>query len=865
MEAKGKVRKKGKRSISVLTIFLWLALIVVMSVITITGMNKENALEGSRTITVKIDFSTLLNDLGITDPEEIKSNLEGISEILYSFKTDNVTSESDILQATTRYIGLEEETIGIYEIDIPEEGKYIGIDIPTYEILGYEFINDSTKIPEFLYYYQDETVYGLKLYDDINEYHLTVQRIEPVVMNLDISETNDFNIDSVALFVNNCLLSFPTLIEEDNNLVTLNIYPNLGIDFDIVFSDYKVLENGQDLDIKELFGNYYYYKNIKKDELQTEYQLKLTQIEKFIEIRLNVIGEIKEEYDIFLKETSIEGVLDAAKIIIPFDRKEKNTYIYKYLLSNEDLGKYFEIFSNINLNGVNICIVNKNNKIYIQDSSDNFGSWDYIFNLRERNLLSLQLEFLEENVNKTYVTNQIKWVDENKGIAKINLGHNSYYFEEQSYIQVGKSFVYYNKLADEFELSTEYELDSEWEFVESLGNTEEEILNNIDSYLENGKKYLYVRNDNTIYWFERKIASSNSVSIPINVVYRDYERLQKDEILEVNSKSVGLPGSKKYHNISYYDLDPYIFNIVSIYHIKSPVVKFTHTQEGIIKVDKNVEGEVGNHTYYVGLFTNDTSKKANQIYPIDTIDGQGSITIEIGEFTSSDTYYIYETDINGNKISNVHYNKNKVELKDYVRDAKIMTDNRILSSVKSDEFDESKVKEYENIASQYLNRYLFISDLEKTIGTGEKDYIDNVLNVNDIYQEHILISSAKIECKVTYEAKEGGTIEGEKEEMVESGKTPKNIPIPKAEEGYEFVRWEVEKDGEKIEVDPSEYKVTEDIVIYAIFSKIPVQVPVDTSDRNIEAYIVIFLVAVIGVAVGIFVVKNNKKNAKKIK
>ncbi|MDO4283487.1 MAG: hypothetical protein Q4D02_07605, partial [Clostridia bacterium] len=41
--------------------------------------------------------------------------------------------------------------------------------------------------------------------------------------------------------------------------------------------------------------------------------------------------------------------------------------------------------------------------------------------------------------------------------------------------------------------------------------------------------------------------------------------------------------------------------------------------------------------------------------------------------------------------------------------------------------------------------------------------------------------------------------------------------------------------------------------------------PTDTSDFNVWIYIVIFLVAIVGVVVGIFVVKNSKKDKNAIK
>ncbi|MDO4283583.1 MAG: hypothetical protein Q4D02_08120 [Clostridia bacterium] len=848
MESKEKIQKKGKRNISILTIFLWIALIVVMIVITAAGIKKGNALENSRTITLKIDFSMLLNDQGITDPEEIKSNLEGTSEIVYSFKTNNVTSESDILQTTTRYIGLEEETIGIYEIDVPEEAKYVGLMIPTFQIPEYQIVNDS-KIPELIYFESHGAIYSQELYEGNSEYSLTVQRIEAVTMKLDVSEIKDFDMSSIGVISNDCFLSSPTLVEKSEEMVVLNIYPISGRNFEILFGNYKALENNQELGLKELFENYYYYKDIKKNEIQSEYQFKLIEMEKVIEIRLNVVGEMTEEYDSLLKGLVLNGVYVDSDVEIPFDRKVGNTYIYQFIRNNpDDKNTWFEVWTELYVDEITVGFFSDE-----QGGESTNGFSERITLGENYSIIKKQIEFLKDHTDKTYVTNQVKWVDKEKGIAQIDLGHNAYYLIEAS-INIGNEFLYYNKLSDEFELSPEYELDSEWEIVDSFGSTEDEILSKINEYFVKGKKYLYVKDDNLIYWFEGKVTSSNSISRPINVRYKDYEKLQDKTVLQVNHKSVGLFGRNYYKNVDYYHDMVESFYINDVYHIKTPTLIFNHTKEGIIKIDKEVKNEIGTHTYYVGVFTDNISTKTDRIYNINTVDGKGSTTIEVGQFANHNTYYIYETDVEGNKISDVNYSKNKIEFNDYIRDTKITTDNTVISSMKSDTYAEEEGQDSDRFG------WIFISDIEKSVGTGEVDYVDNVLSVNDIYQDNILITSEMIQYKVIYEPEEGGNIEGDKEEIVSPGETPKRVPIPKPDERYEFVRWEIEKNGERVEVNPSEYEIIEDTIFYAIFEKVAVDI--DTSDMNFGVYVGISLVAIVGIISIIFFVWKNKRKEK---
>ncbi|MDO4282762.1 MAG: InlB B-repeat-containing protein, partial [Clostridia bacterium] len=453
----------------------------------------------------------------------------------------------------------------------------------------------------------------------------------------------------------------------------------------------------------------------------------------------------------------------------------------------------------------------------------------------------------------TRATKSAKWINEENGMAQIELGYTSTADlpgEESSiYFDYG-FFIYQDVLSNEFELSSEYENNSKWSILERVSAEEYngvllDVLNefySVDEDKATGKEYVYVKDTRTIYWFEDKVKMKEG-STNINVIYTGYENLVDEEVLESNQEAM----------LFYYG------DNIEKYNIATPNLKFSHIAEAFIKINKEVKGEKGNNTYYVGLFEDEASNNTDQIYKIDTVDGIGNITIELDD--KEKVYYIYEVDENGNKLTDesINYNKNKVEFSSYVRDAKITTDSSVVSSVVSDYYDEeddSKWKQDEE------GNWYFETDVNGTIGAGKANYVDNVLSVKDIYQEDIMISSEEIKYKVTYVPEEGGSIEGETEESVNPGETPESVPTPKADEGYEFVRWEVEENGERVKVDPKEYIIEKDTVFYAIFEKIPVENPVDTSDIHVGVYIIISLVAIVGIVSIVYFSLKTKQQSK---
>ncbi len=456
--------------------------------------------------------------------------------------------------------------------------------------------------------------------------------------------------------------------------------------------------------------------------------------------------------------------------------------------------------------------------------------------------------------NPTHIYNHIQWIDANTGKARIELGYTSnatVWYMPQSILAGDGMIISASKLLDDFELSAEYQNDSKWAMVETISDEEYfgipiEILEILDSW--EGIEYVYVTSTNTIYWCSYGVQIKEESTF-VNVVYRDLNNITNGTNIQSNQPTY----------LNYMGYDDTTLNIEK-YYLNSPELRFIHQEELVLKIQKYVQGEKGNHTHYVGIFEDELSHQTEQIYEILTVDGEGSIEIELKD--KDQVYYIYEVDQNGNKIldDGIEYNKNKVEFSEYIRNSKIETDSQVVSAVVSEGYDEEKAElRVEQIEDESVEYHYFETSAENTIGAGEEQYINNVLNVKDIYQEEVVISTKEIRHKVTYETDEGGKLEGETEEYVKDGETSKNIPTPVPEEGYEFDKWVIIEDGEEIEVDPSTYVPTKDVTFIAKFKPIEKIVDVDTSDIQVWVYTGIAVIAVIGIVIVVFVITKNKQ------
>ncbi|MDO4282529.1 MAG: hypothetical protein Q4D02_02740 [Clostridia bacterium] len=466
------------------------------------------------------------------------------------------------------------------------------------------------------------------------------------------------------------------------------------------------------------------------------------------------------------------------------------------------------------------------------------GNWPDVrienFDIAGKNEITIYVTKKFVKNDEQAVVKSAKWIHKEQGIAQIKLQYLPV-LSETMYKNVGmaqsfqKVILYVDKLSDDFELSSEYMTNDEWTIVESLDDDE---MARVSYEIYQGKKYIYIKPTNTIYWYidKNEFATSDMIeTFEFNILYKKMnDETPREEMLDTNSTATCMIDSS---------------NVRGNITISSPTLEYIRKREAIIKIHKEVNSANDNSIHYIGLFTDELSNQTDYIAKIELWNGKGDTTIEIEHYNLNDQYYVYEVDENGNKIDheNLIYSRNQVNFE------------------KDNSLSIREITSNENIISGYLSEDINGEDLGK--GLGKESYVDNVLSIRDVYEDCITISSKEIELKVTYIAEEGGTIVGEDNEIVKPDEYPKNVPTPKADEGYRFIRWEVEKDGERIEVIPSEYKIVEDTIFYAIFEKIPVEKTVDTSDIHVGVYVGIFLISFIIICmVVIIMIQNNGKN-----
>ena len=133
--------KTKKRSTSIITIFLWLLLIAIMSTILIGSIFQENKLEYDRTITIKVDFTELIESGSIPD-EYIDSWIASFRSSIYATNDHIYTGEYGF-----RDIG-REGNIVTYEIDFNNsEVNYIEMGL---ENMPYDILEDETVLEAYI-------------------------------------------------------------------------------------------------------------------------------------------------------------------------------------------------------------------------------------------------------------------------------------------------------------------------------------------------------------------------------------------------------------------------------------------------------------------------------------------------------------------------------------------------------------------------------------------------------------------------------------------------------------------------------------------------------------------------------------------
>ncbi|MDO4282543.1 MAG: MucBP domain-containing protein [Clostridia bacterium] len=817
------MKENQKRSISILTVFLWLAFIIIMSIITITGINKKNELDEleKKMITIQIDFTDFFENETIID-EDIKDAIMQNEFCPAVVKDKNIIGNSDIMNVAT--LIKREGNVGIYEIEIDQNGKYIAY-YPTAEI-PCSLSSNTNHIEIINLEYEEEKIY---LYgQEIKEEQVLYEvRLEPLqTTKINIKSKGEIESKFQLQMIQNGAYMPIHCIENSDNEMVYEIYYIPYMTFNVVFdTDKRVKENGELLAIVD--GKY--TKIVNTDNIQEEYQFAL------VEDIPEVYNSVKW-IDFNTKEAQIEFQYNSTIYL----NKDKNDY---------DLNTYYTIYYLLDNDS---SIKHPNYIVFKEVLSDNFTIADEYLNNEEWKILE---DVSDEEANDIIYLNS--------GFCTKNMP-----------AEVIKSFIVNY---DETWLLTEKEIE----------------YTNI--------KYVYVKSTNTVYCIENDVKESGNHKFNIKYVGKNSldlkeQKLKVSEEIEV----IGI-GSWSGCGVNNYYEDRYILD--------NNYLKYENDLDTKVQVNKLVKGETGKNTYYVGLFEDEIDNTASKIYHIDTIDGVGSIDIEIVDYDERKNYYIYEVDKNGNKIidSKLEYSKNKVlENANMVLETKIMSLKDVVSVVATD------AKKIDDIV------------LENSITISPEKYLDNTIVGRKIYEDIMTITSnyeEKVHL-VKYVAKAGGKLDGVNEEIVKHGEVPSNVPSVISNENYEFDKWIVIKNGIEMKEEPSKYIVEEDTVFYALFKKTPARVIVkyideeeneiipseeingyvgdsystekkeiegykiiaipsnkvgtmkekeieviyvyskilvDTSDINIGKYIIISLIAIIGVIVGLIIIKKNKR------
>ena len=808
--------KTKKRSTSVITVFLWLLLIVTMSTILIGSVFQENKLEYDRTITIKIDYTDLINSENIPD--------EDIDDYLYSLM--------DYIFATNNHVYNGEYDLGYIEREgniVTYELSFNSSEINYIEIYLGNMPYDVLENGMILEIYTEE--YGYPSYireitEEQNLYEFKLQKIEfDTTIELKIDITDLLNDETIPNdYIDNMLTSFgeegihltndTNLVQCDTRFIGLegNI-ANYQIDFnslkandmilDVIFfasdKSYCIFDNKGVLLEYDLMRDGYINK-ILKDQYIYEFKIepisdfysgiKWGNIEKkevLLEFTMRYWMVGSRAYAIF-----VENLTDEFTISPEYENQSNWLIVNESDIINDDIDindlliddsvpKY--VYANFfNPAGDSLKTIKWNEKyqyIYVKDKNilyilfknENYQDYGYS---RE-----IKLQY-DENINQEIVLDS-KMVFLNMLVGCANYAsHNSFLLGEKM-LNVKSSTmatIEINKLIENatenvmqyvglFENDVDSKTDQIYPIntVDGIGST----VVTIDNYDGQKPYYIYEVDE------EGNKISNEELDYSKNEVLKDIKPYEEKNI--ITDKSVISMVGNSYlsdEDTIGSDLgeDFYRDNVLVTNYIYKDTVTITEKYEEKVHVVK-FEAEEGG-----------------------TIEGETSVVVKDGE--TIDTIV--------NAIANEHYNFDK-----WV----------VIENGAEKEVDPSSYVINEDIT--------FIAKFKK-----------------DVYT-------------VKYESSEGGKLEGNIQEKVEYGENLALIPSVVSDENYEFDKWVIVENGEEIQIDPSSYKVEKDVTIIAKFKKINT---IETSDIEVWKYVGIGAVSVfvIGIIVLVIIIRKKNKN-----
>ena len=765
-------------------------------------------------VTLKVDFSKFLDDDTIlgNNKEYIVKNF--LVENVFLFSNDNVYIE-------TKYPVLE-ENIATYEI------AYNKSDVNYIRIYNNSFnLFEDGELLEVLRDDLGNTFFEKEIIDEQDVYEFEAEKRDfdrKITLKIDFSDflnadnilinNQNVSVDEIKeqlipfFYSNFCLLNDQKYIDEyiskylglEENIATYEISYYSSEANCIEFRCYicSILENGKVLE-HYVDENGYWYCTKELAEGQDVYKFEVKQNSK---LRINVeTSKSPEDFRVVL----YTGDLFAGEL----DIIEKSDTFTTYEVNNIPATNY-TIYFDFEKDKLEDSL---EYSVYEGDTLLDIKDGDYLKTVTYPGEDEYNFKIItdEKYSNLSQIYSNVEWIDQEKKEVLLEFGvDNSVYKDGCDYV------VFAEKLADGFTISSEYENAPNWLIV-----NEDEIINDTftDSnhfvkldlknneyipeyvyanlfFLNRGSKwsgkyqYIYLKDKNILYGIVK-------YSTPYFKIHLQYQ----GDIINAN-----IPVNFETKVICFYNVysggcgGGYDYQYYTGSTLEGKTLNLTNTTIAKIDVNRLIENEIGNATYYVGLFENEEDNITSKIYQIDTVDGIGSTTITIENYDNTKSYYIYEIDKFGNKVSN--------EALDYSK-------NKVMENIKPEE--NRKIDTNKNIVSMVGTKDPNVVG----VGLGEYYYNNNVMNINYVYKDIVTISSNYEEQihVVKFEAGEGGRIEGETSRVVKNGETIDTIVNAVANEHYSFDKWIVMENGVEKEIDPSSYIITEDTTFIAKFKE----------------------------------------------
>ena len=821
--------KSRKRNTSIITIFLWILLVVVMGTIMIGSVFQGNRLEGERTITLKLDFSDFLND-GTIPEEYADEALESFIDILSLTKNHVYNGQG----YTKRYVG-REGNIAIYEIDLDLSAvNYMEFYIETNPYVAYEILENGNPLEVAVYDEWDE-YYIREITEDQDIYEFKIQKMQfDTTINMKMDFTEIANMEGIPEeAMEEVAYGFLTTMGLTKDHIDYAKYTARCIDVEGYIVSYEVSFNDAEVDYIDFDITDSYY-IMGKDNLLGSY----IDEDEYVFLMVQEIIEGKESYDfkIGVDFSYAEVSIDISEIndFIPrlYVKQGENFYYETYSYRGNDTNVIYDIAIIPDFDYTFEFALETSElesdilwSVYEGDTLLEFKDDKYFKTVKYdegSEVYQFKIIAQEKYQNLSQIYSNINWMGKENKEAVLEFGVSKDVFDESGYV------VFTEKLADGFTISSEYENASNWLIVNENEIINDSISSNLISFdLENNEyipeyihanffkentysycscgniytdvkliwkgqyQYIYVKDKNILYG----ILNYPNSSVKVNL---EYIGNVEETILKVNSET---KVAYFYDEISDFCGDRAWCDqhlIGSTLGGKS--LDLTNSTSASIEVNKVVKNETGNATYYVGLFENEEDNITNKIYQIDTIDGIGSTKVIIDNYDGTKLYYIYEVDEFGNKVSNeaLDYSKNKVLENAQIQEEYVVgTDKSIVSMVGTKD---------PNVVGA---------------GLGEDYYNNNAMNVNYVYQDTVTIAEKYEETVhvVKFEAGEGGRINGETSVVVKDGEKVGTVAKAVANTHYSFDKWVVIEDGVEKEVDPSSYVITKDTTFIANFKK----------------------------------------------